>query len=423
MDYRTQKQGLVKKITTGATALALSACSTLPGNIPNPYHEIFRNNEAKNEAPIGDTIAIDYSTVDGANDFVVINDRAYQKDDKFLPAELYDDPIQVEQSGRTRLPTINASYVELESGKIILRYDARTVAPELKASIEPYLKGIEIKEQGNHLMMTGPKVAFGNFKDLSTIINQYDVTPEQIRVRMRIVEYFNDNTYDRESALNWVKDGIEALNINLPSNPDPTVSLTTGISINPFAQRNQEGKTDVYTSAIKFLDSHGKTNTLADLDMLVSNGNPALFSNQSEIPYPEVLVVGNSVLETLKYKPTGVIISVTPFANEEGFINLKVTQAESGEQTGFAGTLQRPIFRTAKLESEFIVRDGLTYFAATSLFTRYRSVDRGIPGLNKIPIIKDATTSRSIENNQSQLLYFVEARRIPRNNLTGTQKE
>ena len=48
---------------------------------------------------------------------------------------------------------------------------------------------------------------------------------------------------------------------------------------------------------------------------------------------------------------------------------------------------------------------------------------RGVPGLSKIPVVKHATTARSLENNQSQLLYFVEARVIPRSSDTGTRQD
>jgi len=127
------------------------------------------------------------------------------------------------------------------------------------------------------------------------------------------------------------------------------------------------------------------------------------------------------LIDAIKYRDTGTTIELTPFANDKGFITIKIPKAETGEQTGWYGAFQRPTFRTADLSTSFVVRDGIPYFAATSLFTRYKEVRRGIPGINKIPILGDLFSSISIENNQSQLLYFLEARVVPRESLVGTR--
>jgi len=419
----------MKKTGTGlASILALTSCAS--GS--NPFHEFFRSNEKLNKLPVADEVGIiDYTTEDEANNFVVINERAYLKDED-MPEPIIVINEQVPQRQVTRITNINAEYVELSDGNIALKYPSRTPAPELKTNISSLLPEINIEVLGNNLMMTGKKESFGDFSDLVAIINQTDVPPKQVRLKLRIVEYFNDNTYDRELKLGFLKDTIESINLSLPSSASPEQELAMGLDFNPLSIRDQRGKPnwytgelipprEVYKTSIKFLNSFGETNTLADLDILVSNTSPAVFTNQSEIPFPESTLVGSNIIETLKYKPTGVMVKMTPYANEEGFITLKIEQAESGEQSGFAGTVQQPIFRTAKLQSEFIAREGLTYLVATSLFTRYHSVNRGIPGLDKLKIIKHIASARAIESNQSQLLYFAEARVLPRDSLVGIQ--
>ena len=178
-----------------------------------------------------------------------------------------------------------------------------------------------------------------------------------------------------------------------------------------------------YEGAINFLDSHGKTETLSDTDMLVSNGGSASLKNMNSIPYATFLVSAATPIATSNYREIGTEIGLTPFANEEGFTTIKLIKACSGEQTGYIGTEQRPTFREADLVSEFTLRNGLTYFIGTSLNTRYKSVDRGIPILNKLPLIRHLSTSRSIEKNASQLLYFMEVNVVDKDDLVGTQRE
>ena len=387
----------------------------------DPGHELLRYNEKKNEAPIAlPAEAVDYSELDG-RDYIVRNERAYL-DEAAAPPPILEEVIDVPQLTRYKVPTINATYIENGEDALIMHYRSRIPAPDLKGMIAKYVKGIEIAELPNQntLVLSGPRAAFGDFASLSSVLNEFDVPPEQIRVRLRIVEYFNDNTYDRELVLGILRNGIQIFGVDLPSNETGT-TLETGVSFDPFFNLPARGAT-TFTGLIKFLDSHGKATTLSDADLLISNGKSAELKNLLSVPFPETVVAGNTVVETIRYRDIGSDIKLTPYANEEGFITIKLEKSESGEQTGFVGTKQVPVFRSANLQSEFTIRDGETYFAGSILITRYTSIDRGIPILNRIPLIRSVTTSREIENNESQLLYFIEARVIPRDSAVGIRR-
>jgi len=412
-----------------ALTLATSCATSIKEKVPekwqrrNPIHQLFRSNENLNQKPITEAIEIDYSEHDKENKKVIVNDRAF-KTEESAPPQTLEKIIQVPQTTRYKISSINATYIENTKDEIIMKYGSRIPSPDLIKLITPHLEDIELKEGADgNLILHGTKESFGDFTHLTSILNEFDVAPAQIRVQLKLLEFFADNTYDRESILNILKNGVEAYSLNLPSSSDPKQTLTTGIQINPFYNHPNNTSTYHLDGIFKFLDSHGKTNTLAAVDALVSNGKPFTFKNQAEIPYEEITLVGNNVVESVKYKPTGIDLNVTPYANEQGFITLKIEKAESGEATGYVGKVQLPIFRTADFNSEFIVRDGIPYFAVTSLFTRYRSVDRGVPLVNKIPLMKHITSSRSIENNQSQLILMIEARELPRNSNIGTQRQ
>ncbi|MEM3074635.1 MAG: hypothetical protein QW727_01695 [Candidatus Pacearchaeota archaeon] len=405
----------------GLTSILLS----LPPLATNgcAYHSVFRNNEMSNGAQLLEDTKLNYENYDAMREYVIVNNRAYPRGES--PVEFDEEIIQVSPLPVKRLREINATYIESPDGNIIMNYACRIPPSDLQDLIKDYLPdGIKVEEfpTKNMLIFSGKKESFNenNLGHLSNLINQFDIPPEQIRIRLRIVEYFADNTYDRDLSLNVLKDLMPVITSSLPSSLDTNKNPNIGTAIHPFNLITLNTKRLTFEGAIKFLDSYGKTNTLADLDLLTSNGRPTELKNQSSIPYPETQIVGNSVLETLRYRDIGLDAKLIPFANEEGFITIKVEKAESGEQTGFSGTIQRPIFRLADLITEINVMNGLTYFVASSNFTRYKSVNRGIPGVNKVPVIGDVTTSSSIENIQSQLLYFIEARVMDRRDrITG----
>lgn len=408
------QKGLINFVLAGAAVLA--GCG-----VSDPYYEIFRHDDKKNITPITEPIEINYKEYDKKHDYDVVNDRAYLKQEakpQFFKEEIVDVPLPI----KYRIPAINSTYIE-DGNDIILQYKSRLPAKDLLKVLEPYLKekGINVVtyENQNTLIFDGKKQAFGNFTGLVNKLHIFDLPAKQIRIKLSIVEYFNDNTYDRDLVLNILKNNMNLLHLNLPSMPDPTVDLVTGININPFYS-HRPGKYGL-EGAIKFLDSYGKARVLSGVDVLASNAETVKFSNTTSIPYPELLEGKTGWVETIKYRDTGTTIQVTPFANDEGFITIKLEKAESGEHTGYYGTFQRPTFRQADLSSGFVIKNGVPYFAAISTFERYKEVERGLPFISQIPILKDIFSSKSIEKSQAQLLYFIEARIIPRISNIGTQ--
>ena len=423
------KKRLGNYLRGGLAGLVLAAGSI--SGCGDVYQEVFRHDDQKNIAPLISPIEIDYKEHDKKQESILINNRAYLKDDA-KPRQILEKVVDVPLPIRYKIPAINATYTEDGNDGIILQYKSRLPAPDLAKLIQDVgketLQNIKINtyQNQNRLVFSGKKQAFGfnvpekiPFADLTGLLTEFDLPAVQVRVKLSIVEYFNDNTYDRDLVLDILKNNMKLLHLNLPSNPDPTADLETGINVNPFY--NHVPKIYSLGAAVKFLDSYGKAKVLSEVDVLASNGETVSFKNTSDVPYPEALVAGNLVHEVLKYRETGTTIEVTPFANDQGFITIKVPKAETGEQTGWYGTYQRPTFRTASLGTGFVVREGVPYFAATSLFTRYKEVRRGIPLISQLPVLGDLTSSLSIENNQSQLLYFIEARVIGRESHVGTR--
>ena len=416
------KQSSLGKIGGFFAGTFLSTLTLFSGGCNNldPYHEVFRNNDKKNMAPLAEIFEINYDDYDKERDFKIINDRAYLEKTP-IPNPVLEKIVEVPQTIRYRIPALgDATYIE-DANDIILKYKSRLPAPDLQKLITEnsgdWLKDIKINSHENTLVFTGNKQNFGDFGNLTDLINEFDLPAKQVRIKLSIVEHFNDNTYDRDLAIEALRRGINIATLNLPSLADPTTELTTGLNINPAYGINSRGYS--LHSAIQFLNSYGKTRTLSSEDLLTDNGKTVEFKNVSSIPYPEAIVAGNAVVDAIKYRDTGTKIKVTPYANEQGFITIKLDDAESGEQTGFIGTLQRPTFRTANLKSEFTVRNGLAYIIDTSLFTRYKQVERGIPLIDQLPLLGDLFSSKSIEHSQSQLIFFLEAREVGREDLIG----
>ncbi|MEK6875572.1 MAG: hypothetical protein AABX30_02720 [Nanoarchaeota archaeon] len=418
------KKRLLRNVLAGILSFStILGCSSIEKQRKfDPYQEIFRADTQKNKDALDfQKIEIDYEKHDAQNQRVVVNDRTYLKEEQ-RPATALEEVINATPNTIFKVPLINAEYIENATGGLVLLYKCRVSPKELIELVEPHLSDIEMHEfpQRNMVVFSGPREKFGDFSYFSTLLNQMDIPAEQIRIKIKLLEFFGDNTYDRENILDILRDGKSILGLNLPSSSDGK-SLTMGVYGNPlYSLDNQRYE---FNSIVKFLDSRGHVEILADLDLLASNGQEVKMSNMSSIPFPQFVFVKDNLIKTVEYKKTGVQFIGKAHRNDDGYINLEINEMESGEQTGYTATEQIPIFRDANLSSNYVLQEGETYFALDSLFSRYKDVTRGVPGLNKIPLIKDLTSSKSYENNRSQLILLINARGIPREDLTGRLKD
>ena len=417
---------LIRLGAIGSLAFAVggfTGCSTFNSvgkGVSYLRYEIFRQNSQKNKESLKEVphIEIDYKDYDEKNDLVIVNDRAYPKENS-QPQSQLEEVINVESEPVFKIPLINATYIENPTtNSLVMNYKCRIPPSNLKTIIEPYLGGIKTYEfpARNMLIFSGKKEDFGDFSYVSSVLNQFDIPPEQMRVKLAILEFFGDNTYDREIKARISKSDRLILDMNLPSTFDGT-PLKFGVGVNPIYNVNKS-KYD-FDSLIKFLDSTGKAEILSKIDLLAYNGKPVEMKNVSSVPYQETVIAESVALDTLRYRDTGVEAKITAFKNEDNFVTLKIEDAKSGEQTGFIGTVQRATFREANLKGEYILQNGETYVGLGSTFSRYKEVKRGIPLISKIPWIGDIFSSLSYENNRTHLIYLMEARIIPRDDLTG----
>lgn len=444
-----------KYISSGLAGLmiyASSGCQTFQG-IGNeiksfasnkefdPLHEVTRYNEHKNaEPPKEIKPGVDYSIYQYRfpTDSKIINNRSYPKSESSVQL-IPEESIAVTPLKRYNLPQINASFIDVDgtddgNGELVVTYPSRIPPSDLINSIQPYLPGVEIKEVPglNRIKFHSKKEAFGNnFDKLAGLLDDYDIPPQPVRVRVKIAKFFYDNTYDKAiDALKLIKEGMSVFSLNLPSSSDISKPLTTGITINPFYNTDRTGDFTItggrelphftFEGAIKFLDSYGRTELVFDTDLLGLSGIPMTFKNTNSIPVPESVVTPTTVIETQKYREAGPDIGATAWVNESGFTTLELKEL-FGELTGFLGTLQKPTFSDTNLSTKVTLRNGLTYLVATSLDAKSSGVYRGLPGVSKIPIAKEIFSSRSLENKTAQFLFFAEVYPVGRDSLIGIQ--
>ncbi|MGH9313205.1 MAG: type II and III secretion system protein family protein, partial [Vicinamibacterales bacterium] len=163
-------------------------------------------------------------------------------------------------------------------------------------------------------------------------------------------------------------------------------------------------------TVIKALSDKGLFQSLAEPNLVATNGKEASFLAGGEYPYPVVQGGANVGSVTIVFKEFGIRLSFTPTILNDDVVNLKVKPEVSALDFSSAVTIQGfriPALSTRRTETEVELRDGQTFAVAGLLNNTLTSSLRKIPGIGDIPILGWLFKSRALQKNESELVVLI----------------
>ncbi len=119
-----------------------------------------------------------------------------------------------------------------------------------------------------------------------------------------------------------------------------------------------------------------------------------------------VLTANNTVVNTIDYRNTGIILRVVPRVSANGNVVLEIEQEISGVTPGSANSLT-PTISNRKVKSSISVAAGQTVLLAGLIRDETDRTRQGIPVLDKIPGIGDAFGNQSGTKQRDELIIFI----------------
>jgi len=222
--------------------------------------------------------------------------------------------------------------------------------------------------------------------EIMALLQQWDDVIRQVRIEAEILRV-NVNLI-RELGISWeaIADQTRALgevnqvgvSVDFPANigdDAPQSRLTVG-----------DLGDDDYEAILQALASDSDTQIIASPRIMVRDSQEALFSSVRDEPYTVVSVEGETGtrLEDVRFLNVGVTLNVLPVINENGQVSLTV-QLEISSLVEIRNGV--PVVDRATAQSSVAVDAGGTVILG-GLRQRSRSqVERGVPGLKRIPIL------------------------------------
>lgn len=157
---------------------------------------------------------------------------------------------------------------------------------------------------------------------------------------------------------------------------------------------------------------HGITNVkvLSNPSLVVLDNQPATLQVGDQVPFSTgtatVLTANNTVVNTIDYKNTGIILRVLPRANANGNVVLDIEQEISSVAAGSAGSLT-PTISQRRVKSSIAIASGQTVLLAGLISETENRQRQGIPILDSIPGVGDAFAHQTNTRARTELILFI----------------
>jgi general secretion pathway protein D len=149
---------------------------------------------------------------------------------------------------------------------------------------------------------------------------------------------------------------------------------------------------------------------LSNPSLVVVNNQPAILQVGDVVPVSTgsatVLTTSNTVVNTIDYRNTGVILRVSPRINVNGNVRLEVEQEISSVQPTAIPTLT-PTVSERKVKSSVSVASGQTVLLAGLISEQQNNTRNGIPLLDQIQGLGDAFSHQDKKNTRTELIIFI----------------
>jgi general secretion pathway protein D len=231
-----------------------------------------------------------------------------------------------------------------------------------------------------------------DYRQLLTTINNLDTVPPQVLINAVIgqVTLTDSNEFgvDWVSISNNVNTGVISSRV-LPSG----LLLTDGSGLGAqgsglIMSRTFSDGSSIIDATLNAIAQDNEVRLLARPTILATNNQEGEIKVGQAVPIDQgTTVSGNGVTTSnIAYRDVGIVMTITPHINDDGFINLEIFQSLSSIEDG-SGVAGNPVFSNQEITTTAVVSDQSTITLGGLIQEDDSDQNSGVPGLQKIPVL------------------------------------
>ncbi len=169
-------------------------------------------------------------------------------------------------------------------------------------------------------------------------------------------------------------------------------------------------------AALDLLQSVSKVRVLSSPELVVLDNQPARLQVGEDVPVlssqqQSTLVANSSLVNSVSYVPTGIMLQITPRVNNDGQVTLDIAEEVSSSlgittTSGSAGP-NSPTFSDRNVQSRVVVQDGQTIGLAGLISDNDQRLNQGVPFVRNIPVIGALFGQQANTRTREELLVMI----------------
>lgn len=253
-----------------------------------------------------------------------------------------------------------------------------------------------------------------NYQIVESALRRLDVEPAQVLVEASIVEVILGD--ELKYGLEWFLrghtddyDGVGMLNFGLGD------SNLIGPVIPGFSYIVR--KSGQVRAALNALAEDSRINVLSSPALMVLNNETATIRVGDEVPIATRSSISNvdpnaPTVNEIEYRDTGVLLNVTPRVNVGGMVTMDIDQEVSNVTETTTSTLDSPTIGQRRITSSVAVESGETIVLGGLIREQETTVESGIPGLYKIPVLGKLFGTTAKVKERTELIVLITPRAV-----------
>ena len=258
-----------------------------------------------------------------------------------------------------------------------------------------------------------------DYRQLLTTINRLDTVPLQVMINAVIAQV--TLTDGNEFGVDWSRiaanSAVDEISTSTATNFAPS---DAGGLLFSKSFINGAARIDATLAAIS---SNNDVRLLARPTITVANNQEGEIIIGSDVPVEQGQNVGanGTVTSNIQYRDTGIKLSITPQINNDGIVNLVISQELSSVDSGGAGVNGNPIFNNQEITTTVVVRDGENIVLGGLIQTDDEDLNTGVPGLNRIPLVGGLFSYQQRQTRKQELFIVLRPEIINLNSKASVQ--
>jgi general secretion pathway protein D len=251
----------------------------------------------------------------------------------------------------------------------------------------------------NAILIEATKV---DYLRIMRIIDNLDVMPNQVLIEATIAEVtLND---DLQFGVRWF---LQKKNSSTTFTDDASGALSSVFPGFSYALTAAN-----VSATLNALNQITNVNIISAPSLTVMDNKVATLQIGDQVPITtqsatSVLTAGAPLVNSVSYKDTGVILSITPRINESGRVLLSIDQEVSSVAQTTSSSINSPTIHQRKIRTDVVVNDGDALVLGGMIQESKTLSSSQIPILGDIPLIGNAASSKDNAIVKTELIILI----------------